>query len=105
MNNIYDNDNLDSVIRLKMNYNTYDLESISISANILAQASSLIMIQTYTTSDYSPNFYDYYYDVTSAAGTVYVRQASNPETILYQTTTTKSVQSFCYVDITPCNSN
>ena len=87
-----------------MDFNAYELLSISKSAGVLAEAPSLTYINTYTDSDYS-SFYDYYYDVVTTAGKVYVRKASDPTEILYQTTTNKSAESFCNVSIWPCNSD
>ena len=81
-----------------------NLQSVSKSADVLAQAPNLTWIDTYTNSDFS-SFYDYYYDVVTTAGKVYVRKASDPTEILYQTTTNKSAESFCNVTIGPCNSN
>ena len=72
--------------------NAYNLQGISKSADVLAQAPNLKRISTYTVYSFLyGSFIDYYYDVVTTAGTVYVRKASDPTTILYQTTTFKSV--------------
>ena len=87
-----------------MNDNSFSLQSISKSADILAQAPNLFYIDTFTIRDYS-SYYDYFYDVSTTEGTVYVRQAGDPsQTIIYQTKTSKTKQSFCDVTIYPCNS-
>ena len=85
-----------------MSRNAMNLQSVSKSADVLANAPNLTQISTDTNSDYS-SFYDYYYDVVTTAGTVYVRKASDPTEILYQTTTNKSAESFCDVTFAPCN--
>ena len=87
-----------------MKWNAMNLQSVSKSADVLAQAPNLTYINTITYSDYS-SFTDYYYDVVTTVGTVYVRKASDPTEILYQTTTNKSAESFCNVTIRPCNSD
>ena len=75
-----------------MNENAYELESASKAADVLAQAPNLTKFDAYAKGEYySPNFYDYYYDVVTTAGTVYVRKLSDPDTILYQTSTSKTV--------------
>ena len=62
MDDIYDHQ-LNNIVYLNMTNSSQDLQSVSKSADILADAPNLQLFDVYTNEAWSPSFYDYYFYV------------------------------------------